>query len=40
MTIALETLRPAPIDPSASQVMVTLRDGTRLAIEPAAQERP
>jgi len=40
MAVTLETLWPAPLDPSAEQAMVTLRDGTRLAIEPAAQERP
>ena len=42
MTVTLETLRPAPIDPSAEQVMVAMRDGVRLATDvylPAAPGR-
>ena len=33
MVFPLETLRPAPIDPSAEQVMVPMRDGVRLATD-------
>ena len=42
MAVTLETLRPAPIDPSAEQVMVPMRDGVRLATDvylPAAHGR-
>ena len=33
MAVTLETLRPAPLDPSAEQVMVPMRDGVRLATD-------
>jgi len=33
MAFPLETLRPAPIDPSAEQTMVPMRDGIRLATD-------
>ena len=33
MTISIETLRAAPIDPAADQVMVPMRDGVRLATD-------
>ena len=33
MVIALETLRPAPLDPAAEQVMVRMRDGVHLATD-------
>ena len=42
MAFPLETLRPAPIDSSAEQVMVAMRDGVRLATDaylPAAPGR-
>ena len=40
MTIALETLRPAPLDPAAEQVMVPMRDGVRLATDVYLPARP
>lgn len=33
MAFPLETLRPAPLDPSAEQTMVPMRDGVRLATD-------
>ncbi len=40
MAIALETLRPAPLDPAAEQVMVPMRDGVRLATDVYFPARP
>ena len=40
MAIALETLRPAPLDPAAEQVMVPMRDGCRLATDVYLPARP
>jgi predicted acyl esterase len=40
MAIVLETLRPAPLDPSAEQVMVPMRDSVRLATDVYLPGRP
>ncbi len=40
MTVLLETLRPAPLDPAAEQTMVPMRDGVRLATDVYLPARP
>lgn len=40
MTLVLETLRPAPLDPAAEQSMVPMRDGVRLATDVYLPARP
>jgi len=40
MTVQVETLQPAPLDPHAEQVMVRMRDGVRLATDVYLPEGP
>ena len=40
MTVNLEVLRPAPVDPAADEVMVSMRDGVRLATDVYLPDAP
>ena len=40
MSVDLYSVGPAPIDPAATQVMVPMRDGVRLATDPDESDYP